>query len=1321
MRHIITILLTLLLSPVLSPQEARTQELCFQNLSIEDGLSSRKTLSVIEDNSGFIWIATDRSIDRFDGSNFHSYILGNNDGGQKFLTKDSEGRVYTVIQFENIYIYNPLLDCFETYVNTSLEISPNADILSVWHDGNDNMYIGTNIGLYKKNTTSGKIEKIISRKSIWSMVRVNSDLIAFCRDCIYRIAIDNNEPKPQATGPIEFLNDKSRIISSYFDKTTQKLYVGTFNSGLYIADTSTGSLMVSDSLLTHFPIRSICPHGDSDILIGTDGDGLYCIDRHNGTFKSAYMANNDTPYSLSSNGIYSIISTSNKQTVWIATYTGGINYSCASTVTPNFYRHEYKNNNSLSDKTVNSIVQDDDGNLWFGTLKGISTIDTKTGQWKHFLSPDKNYSSHRNILSILQTQDGTIWAGGYMTGLLIIDPDSGKIKRLKSDFNGHGPGTDSIYTLYIDSDGDIWIGGINGKLSSYNPNTKIFSYYPVNIIYSMAEKSKTEMYIGTWNGLLILNKETGSAKLDSLLYEHFGENVKINSLYANGSSLWIGTDGKGLIYYDTAEHKIKSYDSAIGLKSDIICSVSSDQYGKIWAATETELLRLNPDTGKYDIFRSADRSKNWLFTNSSMCSTHDGDIFIGSIDGVVKINPHIYTESHKAESKLYFTDLNISYKKVPVGTKGSPLSKVLDRTDNIILTYKQNTFSINFADISFFRGGGHLFSWQLRGFDPEWTEASSSTTAGYTNIPAGKYSFCLRSLDHDRKTVLDERCLHIKILPPIYATPYAYITYAILFISIVFISLRIYTQWLDSKHSKDKVRFFINVAHDIRTPLTLIKAPLSDMAQNYQLPNKARADLDIAISNTDKLFEMVNTLLDIENINTSMMRMTVSEHNLNKYLDGITENLKHNAQLNGIQFEVIHAQEDITVWFDKRKMDKILNNLIANSLKYTIANKNTVNNKVTITATTDNTSWCISVEDTGVGISKKEQRKFFKQLFRTGNAINPNQTESGLGLILTKNLVYMHSGTIAFESQKGKGSRFTVTFKKGNSQYTSDQIITDNMSENTNIFSGFIHSKSTYSSGTILILDNNPESKQYLSNTLSQSFSIIEAEKEESVIEILNEYNVNVVIADIDIKGIDVMKLCKKIKSDIHHSHISVVLLTLSSDSHTILEGLKAGADDYIIKPFDINILKQKISNLIINQNNIRAHFIRKNIHDSESLTDIETTMNSLDKAFIDKLTEKISSNISDTGLSVSSLCKLLGMSHTLLFNKTKTLTGLSPNEFIRTMRMQKAAQLIKEKRFSIGEVSDMVGFSDQKYFSTAFKKHFGISPKKFETGNSIE
>ncbi|MGM9737636.1 MAG: response regulator [Candidatus Cryptobacteroides sp.] len=1291
----------------------------FQGLSIENGLNSRQTLSIIHDDTGFLWIATGRSIERYDGSVFSSYLFGYNEGTKKYLVRSPKNEIFVVFQFNNIYRYNPEKDRFDIYLDTDKEISTQANILATWFDNKCNLYIGTDIGLYRKMADTGTTELIqtVPQTNIWGIINVNDKILVFTSEETYSFNMTESGIDHTYSETIDYLKKPGRIQSLYFDNSTQKLYIGSYNKGLSIINMGTKS-MKKIPAIPDMPVRSICPYKGNDMLIGSDGGGLIRIDRYNDELIETYLSNNDNPYSISSNDIYSILTTDDN-TIWAATYTGGLNYSYSSIVTPNYYKHEYRNPNSLFDNTVNSILEDSLGDIWIGTLKGISRISPTTGKWQHYLDTEDNNSvSHRNILAMTQSSDGTIWAGGYMTGLIMIDPITGNIKILKSALDGTGPGTDSIYYLCTDKDGDIWIGGINGRLSRYNPNSRKFFYYPVNVISSVVMKGEETLYIGTPKGLLVLNKKSGEIVQDTFLNEHFNtDNLTVNCMTLQGTSLWLGTARFGLIYYNTADRKIKVYNRIKGYTFNTIYSISQDIYGKIWATSDNELIKINPDSEELSIIRSPDKSNEWLFTNLSSCSLRNSDILIGTTNGVIKIDTAKNIDENEIKSKIYFTDLNISYHKVEIGKKGSPLDKVLNQTENIVLKHNQNSFSIGFSDISFFRGYNHLYSYNLEGFDSKWSEAGPQKNASYTNIPPGKYIFHIRSFGNDGKNILDERTLNIRIKPPIYLTVWAYIIYFFLLGGIILESFNIYYHWLKNKNAKDKVRFFINIAHEIRTPVTLIKAPLSEISRSKQLTTKDRENLNIALSNSDKLLEMVSLLLDIERVSSDMMNLSVSEFNLNSYLIETIENLGALSIDYNVKIEVAQIKENINVWFDKSKMDKILENLIHSSIRIQSYNKDISSKIITISAETDNDNVRISITNHGIGISKGERKKIFKQLFNDGSSILPNPSVSDIGLILTNSLVSMHKGAISFESSDGSGIRFTIILKKGNSHYSRSQISIQHSPSTyeTNLSKYVNESERKVLQDSILVVENNDGLRQYLTSSLSSNYNIIESRNAVIALDILHNKKIDMVITDIimpDLNGID---FCRQIKSDISLQHIPVVILTDLSNQDEILRGLKAGADDYITKPFDMGILKQKINNLISSRNNIRAFYIRKNLSGKNEVSSVADTISNSDKEFIESLTSAVNKHISDSELSVYSLCRYMGISHTILFNKTKRLLGIAPNEYIRTIRLNRAKELIQEKKYSIGEISDKVGFSDQKYFSTAFKKHFGISPKKFE------
>lgn len=1282
---------------------AAAQKIEFNHLSIEEGLSSRTVFSLQKDAEGFLWIATDVGVDRYDGRIFKHYPFQGHE--RKYLLRNATGEIFAALTNGKIYKYDDSQDHFVSFLDVKQQIDPQTTLLTASFDRADNLLLGTNTGLF--TTHDGR--QIIRNERlpvcrISNIVQTDSSLYVFTPVSNYRMTKDEVREFS-----VPALPKRHRVQTSLYDPVTNRLYLGTFEHGLVTLDATTGEEIKKIRQIPSLPIRSIRIYQDRYLLVGIDGAGIYSLDRYDNSLCQILHSDPDKPYSISSDGIYDIF-IDPENILWVATYAAGLNYYDLSSLEYNVIRHKYQDNNSLVNNHINTVFEDSDGDIWFGTNKGVSMQNSRSGAWRHYLHGGQSPADNRPIMTINEGRDGTIWAGGYTTGAILIDKDRGTLRMLRKTANPEtGPSTNSIFTIFRDSKDRMWLGGISGPLSCFDPDSDKFTVFKLDQVFSIAEKRPGELYLGTPSGLYTLNTYTNLISKVIIPEQTLPQNdFKINCLSSNNGMLWIGTEKWGVIGRNIQTGEITVYDKRHGLRSQNISTIVPESQDRIWVTTGTELALINTSNGKVWSFNGLGNTPAKYFNDRSGVLLQNGKITLGTAWGALVFNPSEVSPP-TSQTSLYFSDFKLSYRTVTPDNENGILKHAINKTAELHLPHNKNTFSFGLGAISFNRERDILFSWKLEGFDDEWMAPTTLTTAGYTNIAPGNYLFRVRAVDTDGLTTLNERQIRINIKPPFWNTTWAWIIYVLVTGIILYFLFRFYTQRLEMRHSKEKISFFINASHDIRTPLTLIKAPLNDIEQAPELSPRTRRYLRTAISNTDRMLEFINQLLDFEQHDMNKIHLLVSEYSLNGYIREHAAHFDNLARHHEIELKIVPAEPDITVWFDKSKMDKIMDNLLSNALKYTENG-----GQVTIELNADANQWQIRIIDTGIGIPRSEQRKIFRYFFRAENAVNTKKMGSGIGLMLTKKLVEMHGGHISFESRQAEGTTFTLNFPTGTSVFAENQIARymlhepepdrPSPSERSERPGNLPHAR-------ILVVEDNNELRSYLCDSLASLYQISGVATAEKALLSIRQSQPDLILSDIMMPGMSGEQFCKMIKTDIAISHIPVILITALSGKTHMLRGLKTGADDYITKPFEIDVLRVKIENILTNRRKLKEYYV----HPNPGMPSEEIEMlPSLDKEFLAKVIEAIQNQIGNPELSVVSLVMQIGMGRTVFYNKLKALTGQSPNEFIRTQRMHKAMQLLLEQRYTINEISDMVGFADSKYFSTTFRKFFGKSPSKY-------
>ena len=822
----------------------------------------------------------------------------------------------------------------------------------------------------------------------------------------------------------------------------------------------------------------------------------------------------------------------------------------------------------------------------------------------------------------------------------------------------------------------------------------------------------------------LLDKESGK-------FEHIKlpvESTYIYSLYqAKNGSLYIGTSGSGLLIYDFAQKLFTHYYSEnCALISNNIYTILSDADKELLMGTENGLTSFYPQQKKF---------YNWT-KDMGLMTTH-----FNALSGVLRKNNHFVfgssegaVEFHKDmklprdySSKMIFSDFKLFYQTIYPGDKHSPLKESINDIKTLELGYNQNIFSVQVSSINYDYPSNILYSWKLDGFYEEWSKPGVESTIRYTNLAPGEYTLRVRAISNeDKRVVIEERSIDIIIDQPFWLTFWAMLFYAGILFLIASVLLRIIILRKQRKVSDEKIHFFINTAHDIRTPLTLIKAPLEELREKEELSKEGISNMNTALRNVNALLRLTTNLINFERADVYSSELYISEHELNTFMNEIYGAFQQYANIKHINFTYESNFRYMNVWFDKEKMESILKNVISNALKYTPENGSV---QIFVSEAAD--SWSVEVSDTGIGIPANEQKKLFKLHFRGSNTINSKVTGSGIGLMLVWKLVRLHKGKINLSSIENQGSIIKITFPKDSKRYRKAHLATPNKqrpetksSNNIPLPAPEIYENTQKKekkekkekSQRILIVEDNDELRNYLSQTLSEDYLIQVCSNGKEALTVIPEYKPDLVISDIMMPEMRGDELCQAIKSNIETSHIPVILLTALNNEKDILSGLRIGADEYVLKPFNIGILKATISNLLANRALLRNKYASLDPEDEEN-DDEEEYINysqDIDWQFIADVRKNIKDNIDNSALTVDVLASLMGMSRTSFYNKLKALTDQSPGDYIRLIRLKHAIKLLKENVHNITEISEMTGFNDVKYFREVFKKHYNVSPSQY-------
>jgi len=1240
----------------------------FRRIGADEGLNSRYVWSVDRDRSGFVWFSTPFGMDRFDGTRVRHYAIPS--GAGSLRAHDDSGGVWIASKTGEVWAYDAQTDSFRRRWDLTRHFAADAATEFFYIDARGRFLFaaGSTLRLFDPRNETFSVLADLPGERIMTVEQAGDESwYAGTLTGVFRI-----EPK---IAPVRVpLPDEMRV--EVLHAVGGSLFVGTFSDGVWVLDMTTEDVGRLSSEIPICPIRDIASSDDgATIAVATDGAGLCVVDGSSRRLVRRYTSDKGGPGGLDNNSV---------TCVWIderGRFWAGVWMCGVCVVDPGFPEVSL----ARRGENVNAVFEDSDGDLWYGTDDGVSLYRTGERRWQHFLTDVRNrgVSVSSVVLTMSEDARGGVWVGGFGMGVWCVDKRSGSVSRIRTrDETGDGAPSDYIYAILADSTG-VFMGGIEGPLARCDLRGRSWTYYPVESVGDIAAGADGELLIATCDGLVVLRD--GGETIER--YSEFGGTklrYPIRCLErGEGRDVWMATSGDGLIRFNPRTGESRVFDTSCGLSSNVIGSLARERTGHLWFSCDGDLYRLDSETGK--ISQSPKLAGGeYAYNGNAFYVRRDGRLVLGASTGAIEFRPGRDAEASPTP-KLLLTDLELLDRTVRAGEDDSPLRSAIDLERSIRLRSGENYFALSFSELDLSHSRRTVQSFMLEGFDAEWRRAGKEPKAVYSNVPSGDYRFRLRSTDRFTGEVVDERTLNVSIDKPIWASWWARLIYAAIAAGLLFLVVHYVRYRVKAHNSREKIRSFIDVAHDIRIPVSLILAPLSELEEHETLSPQGARSLATISRNVYKLLGMVNRLLDFRKADTQgATTIDPSEQSLRLYFQDKTADFRTEASQKGVELTLELDPELPAVWFDREVMDKIVDNLLSNAVKYT--DKGSVRVLVGL----ERDRWTLEVRDTGIGIPASDRKHVFKDIYRAGNAVNSRETGSGIGLVLVARLVKLHGGEIAWRSVENEGSSFTASFplsahapKEQTAVRPADKAL-------------------------LLLVENDDEMRRYLSESLSREYRVAEFSDGARALEQAQVQNPDIVVSDVLLPGLNGYDICRELKSRAETSHIPVILLTALSERDDIIDGLRAGADDYIVKPFDPAVLKARIRNILSGRERLR-----RMVFSAQTGLDTTEHTNRLDREFLDRATALVERELSNPDFSTNDFCRALGMSRTSTYNRIKTLTNLGPGDFVRLVRLNRARELLRTKRYTIGEVSDMVGFSDPKYFSTCFKKQFGVSPSK--------
>ena len=1354
------ILFILLLLATVLPAHGHISRNVFMvsNLNTDNGLSSSRVYSIVEAEDGAMWISTKRGVDRYNGQLVSNYTLATEmqysdaSGRNIKLTQDHHRQIYAYDNKGKVYIYNKVKDTFVLRCNLQKILGGSIVLNELLVDEKGNFWLAMDKGLYCLSASADGKE-IVREKAKGRFILKNT-YINHIQFVGQRLLIGTSKDVycySVATQKIAKKISGSSVVSSYHDVEGHHIWLGTFHEGVKVVDDRTWKPINSIAFhslqnIPQIPVRSIISFDHQTILMAVDGAGIYAYDKLNKQTKLLLDTDGRPGNILKGNGLYTLCR-DRFGDLWAGSYSGGVDLAIPMEHTLEYITHEYLNNQSLLDDCVNDVFQSRDGKIWYATDKGVSVYDSQTYSWHHGLY-------NKVALTICQTVDGRVLVGTYGNGVYQVNSDGTSMPaysvrngKLKSDY---------VFSLFVDSEGNLWIGCLDGDMACFPSGKNVFRgvekaafYLPVNEVQCITEsEDKHSIAVGTSHGCYLIDKREPLHPRRFFYPNQYPDkdiNLFVNSMvYQNSRHIWIGTDGGGLYDYDLTTNKFRNYTTQESLPSNAVYGLIKGKNGKLWLSTDKGLAFIyQGKVVNLNFFKGLEREYNRM----SVACTSDGRMLFGSNDGVVALAPMF------AKGLNYAAPLRIHRVEVEGVERTDQWNESLFemlQEGTLQLHHHENTLIVSFESINYQYQHDIQYQYYLEGYDRNWSKLSSYQLARFVNLPPGNYVLYVKAIGRSNGRELGATSLKISIAQPWWNTWWAWIVYLCILTAILYFAWQFYKERLLRKYYDEKINFFVNTAHNIRTPLSLVLAPLVDLSKDSLLSEKSRVFLDMAQRNGNKLLKMVTELLDFQKVEQSAELVRLQDVELPMFLRLQVEKFIVAAQEKHIHLSLEACPQHL-VHTDVKMMDLILENLLSNAIKYTPEG-----GKVTLSASIEGKTAQILVSDTGIGIPKAEIKNIFKSFFRASNAVNSQEMGSGLGLMLTRQLVKKLGGKLTFVSEEGKGTTFHVVLPLGNSAASSTQPVEEVQNVET-IFSNHqdVHDEerksvassddqnSEVSKDTLLFVDDNEDLRQYICMTFSDTYRVVDVESGDAALKYLEEGGeCDIVVSDVMMPGMQGDVLCQRIKENKDTSWLPVILLTAKAGRNFMIEGLGMGADDYISKPFDAAVLASKIDSMLKNRRRLSQYYMERSLalvrgevsaksNSSKQVMDLnaadepietiqasdekeeQAILNPQDQAFVEKATRLVLDNLSDTDFTIDRLCREMAMSRTLFYGKLKTLTGQGPQDFMRLIRLEQAAMFLKQGD-SVLDVSVKAGFVNVKYFSTVFKKHFGVSPSKY-------
>jgi ligand-binding sensor domain-containing protein/DNA-binding response OmpR family regulator len=1295
----------------------------FSRVSSRAGLSQVNVKAIIQDSYGFIWFGTRNMLNRYDGTNmrvFNCYdpAAGQGNNNISALYEDKNRRLWVGTD-KGIYIFNPVNETFTFFNDSTANGVKITDWVStIQEDMDNNIWIVIpNEGLFRCHEPDGQLFHYETGNIRMPNQSGNPQCLCIEENGNVWIGTNgngvylfdkSNESFTRYMGDQNGSSLKDENIYTMCDYGDE-LVLGIHEGRLRKLNKRKNTLSDVNAPDVHYKIIRYVSRFDDELWVGTEA-GLFIINEKN---RHSVQLQEDPVFSCSlSDNVVECIYKDRENGIWTGTRFGGANYLANRGFDFECYVPSALPKNSINSRRLREMKEDADGNIWIAAEdKGLEIFDTKNRTFKRI--EEKGIDRYKNSKVLgLYLDEHQAWLGFFKNGLDIIQLSGFKTEH----FSGKDLNLDeaSIYTMCEDRYGKLWLGNGWGVYTG-NRDKKDFKrmdVFGLCYAYNIMEDSKGFIWVATLgNGVFRYNQTT---KQVSHYTSIAGDSLSLSSnsvsdiTETSSGDIWFATDRGGICRYNREQDNFTAVSIKDGLPDDVAYKIIEDKQHNLWFGTNNGLVKFNPDTKSVSVFSEKDGLPIHQFNYKSALVSSDGKFYFGGLNGLLAFDPYSF-EENKFIPPVYITRLTVNNNVVNLNTKDTPLKTSITHTKKIRLNYDRSNIGFDFVALSFTAPKANKYAYMLEGIDDDWNYTNTNQSVSYAKLPPGKYVFKVTGSNNDGLWNRDGASIEIEIMPPWWKSNPAQILYMITGICLFYCLFNRYRKQTERKHAEkqrlfesekekelysSKVEFFTHIAHEIRTPVTLINGPLEALLDREYPDPEIGKSLKIMNKSARDLLGLVNQLLDFRKVDSNKFLLNKSNYSLSGFLKEIHARFEHIAHQQNKVMTLSLPAGNIIFPFDREALSKVLNNLFSNALRYS-------DDFIETALTADDSHIFIKIRNNGELIPYELKEKIFDPFYR-GNRRRNSPSGSGIGLSLARSLAELHNGRLYYDHNRSL-NEFTLELPF--------EMITDESPE-PEPESDDDYTKEEHPAAnakTVLLVEDNIEMLNFIAGRLKKQFDVETAGNGAEAMERLKEKNIDLVLSDIMMPEMDGFELCRNIKENPDYSHIPVVLVTAKNDMQSKIHGLETGADAYVEKPFSMNHLITQLTTILNNRKREKEAFIRKPF-----LSVRHMGMNKADEEFIRKIIAVIEENITDPDFSVERLAENVFMSRSNLHRKIKALTELTSLDFIRLIRLKKAAELIQSGKYRIGEICYLVGINSSSYFIKVFRKQFGMTPKEF-------